>query len=446
MRALRQIGGIALQTLRAGRRSRGFPVLLALLVATALVLPHSLRGDGSAAGSFELAVRYTLGGVLFVLTLVCAASGSGAVSVDRKKRILSLTLVKPVGAPVLFLGKWLGIVLLNAVLLALAYVLVLVPLCWRNAPDGTPLKSRMVCRTVIGAELADAKELARPVFEELKKQGKLPQHLTEQQAFREEVRRIENAYDVAHAGESITWTFHAPAQGGAQRMGLRLTLDQQWGQIGEVVGTVSVRPGHVKEWADEIPVTAALRNEIEVAFPRCEPGTGGTLHVRFTNVSTSNSGPVLIHPRRGVALLLYGRSFIGNALRAYAVQTAVLAAFAAVGVMLGSALSFPVASFAVVVLYFLVVISPALAEEEIYLDDGEQPGFFLRSGHFITVALRDSFTPLLAPEPLARLTAGDQLRGRDVCRALAAGGLLFPFLSLLLMHGVMKVRVSQEDE
>ena len=120
-----RIAGIFLQTLRAGLRMRGFWVWVALLVATAIALPRGLRGDGTVEGGYDVIVRYTLGLTAFVLALAASATGAASMASDRRSGVLALTLVKPVRSAELFVGKWLGVLALNALILALIYAVVL---------------------------------------------------------------------------------------------------------------------------------------------------------------------------------------------------------------------------------------------------------------------------------------------------------------------------------
>ncbi len=442
---MRQVLGIFVQTLRAGLRMRGFWVLVALLVAIGFGLPRGLRGDGTVEGSYDVIVRYTLGLVAFVLVMVGAASGAGTLAADRRTGVLALTLVKPVRGVSLFIGKWLGVLALNALLLALAYAVVLTPLRFGAAENGEKFSTRMISNTVIGATLPSAKETARAMLDHARREGMLPTNVSERVIYKDLLQRTEQAYDVANSGESLTWNFdigHALRPG--EKIGLRVQFDQQWGQMGEAKGVVDIRPRGTNEWFVAMSVEGAMLQEVEVPFATTHLVGHSQFEVRFTNAGAEHAEPVLIHPRRGVALLIYDQNFGANVARAYAVQLALIGVFIALGVVLGSAFSLPVASFVAVVIYVLVMISPALTDD-IYEpgDDEEKPSLFLRAGQNVTLAFQKSFSPLLAPEPLSKLTNGDKISASMLSQSLIIGFVLFPGVAMLLMHVILRRRVSQ---
>ncbi|MCL1887478.1 MAG: ABC transporter permease subunit [Kiritimatiellaeota bacterium] len=440
MTALVQTAGIFLQALRANLRGRGAWVLPALLAANALLLPRALRGDGTVEAGYTLAVRYTLGFTAFVLAIKGAASGAAAMASDRRSGALALTLAKPARAAALFAGKWLGALAACALMLAASHALVLLPL--RLNPETA---ARMASRGVVGATLAPARDVARAAFERMRREGTLPEGVPEREVLRDLARQAGQGYDVAGGGESIEWRFDLPRplKPGAE-IGLRVTFDQQWGMIGAARGSVALRPAGAEGWAAEATVEGAVLQEVEAPFKGFDPAGCKAFEARFTNLGGEDAEPVLIHPGRGVALLVYGGNFWANAVRAYALQLALVAVFTALGVALGAAFSMPVAVFAATVLYVLSMIAPALAEED-FVDEDEKPGFLTRAGRGVTTALQKGFDPLVSPEPLARLTRGEKIPAGVLAQSLGAGFFVFPGLALLVFCGILKLRDSQED-
>jgi len=438
--------GILLQTLRANLRGRGAWVLPALLVASALLLPRALRGDGTVEAGYNLAVRYTLGLAAFALAIAGASAGASAMATERRSGALALTLVKPVRAVPLFAGKWLGVLAFCALLLALAHALVLLPLRFGTTDSGERYATRMVSRETQGATLVSARVAAREALEHMRRSGTLPADVPERVLMKELVRQAAQGYDAAGGGESIVWRFDFPrALKPGAKMGVRLVFDQQWGMLGDARGNVALRATGEREWAFEKTVEGAVLQEVEVWFGEFDPAGRSAFEARFTNTGAENAEAVLIHPGRGVALLVHGQNFWANAARAYAMQLALIAVFIALGVMLGAAFSMPVAAFAATVLYVLSMIAPALADEMYQDDEEEKPGFFLRAGEVITLGLQKGLEPLVAPEPLTKLTRGEKISPGLLGKSLAVGMLFFPGVALLIFHGILRLRASQED-
>jgi hypothetical protein len=333
-----------------------------------------------------------------------------------------------------------------AILLAFAHALTLLPLRFGAAPNGERYADRMVSRETRGATLAPAQDVARVALERMRREGTLPKDVPEREVFKELVKQARQGYDAAAGGESIEWRFDFPrALKPGASMGARLVFDQQWGMLGDARGTVALRPAGAGEWAREIEVAGAVLQEVEVWFEGFDPAGHSAFEARFTNTGGEGAESVLIHPGRGVSLLVRGQSFWANAARAYALQLALIAVFTALGVMLGAAFSMPVAAFAATVLYVLSMIAPALAEEIYPDDEDEKPGVLLRAGQAVTLSLQKGLDPLVSPEPLTRLTRGEKIPTPMLAQALALGLLVFPCAALLVFGGVLRLRASQED-
>lgn len=132
---MKTIFAIARLTLRTAVRSR-ILVLLGLLVVIGVVgLPFVLKSDGTLFGQTQLFLNYALGLTAALLSLAAVWSGAGAVSREVESRQIHLVVTKPVHAAQLWLGKWLGLMIMNAALVALAGALVYGGLLWTLRPD-----------------------------------------------------------------------------------------------------------------------------------------------------------------------------------------------------------------------------------------------------------------------------------------------------------------------
>ena len=95
-------------------RGRTLWTLLAAVAAIHFLLPGIVRSDGTDAGAFEMLVRVVCGSVY---ALVCVASlsiGGGMFAKEREDDMLSQSLVRPVSAFSVAVGRWLAIELLFA--------------------------------------------------------------------------------------------------------------------------------------------------------------------------------------------------------------------------------------------------------------------------------------------------------------------------------------------
>jgi len=94
-----------------------FIVLLAAMLA---VLPFVNEGDGTLAGQIRTFLDYGTGGAAFLLSVVTIFLAAGVVSGDVREQYIFTVAVKPLARWKYILGRWLGVVLLDAVLLAVS--------------------------------------------------------------------------------------------------------------------------------------------------------------------------------------------------------------------------------------------------------------------------------------------------------------------------------------
>src|ERR1051326_3852993 len=135
---MRRVVAIAWLTWKAAVRFRLFLVVLVLLLAAVVALPLLIKDDGTAQGFTQILMTYTLSAVSALLGLSTLWVSCGTLARDIEECQIQVVAVKPIGRWQIWLGKWLGILSLNAVLLLMAggsiYGLVL----WRAsrlAPD-----------------------------------------------------------------------------------------------------------------------------------------------------------------------------------------------------------------------------------------------------------------------------------------------------------------------
>lgn len=122
---------IARLTFMAAFRFRLVPVLLVLLLGAVLLLPAVIKDDGTARGLTQIVLTYNLGLITAVLGLTTLWLACGTLAREIEECQIQLVAVKPVARWQIWLGKWLGILLLNALMLAMSTAVVYVQLQWR---------------------------------------------------------------------------------------------------------------------------------------------------------------------------------------------------------------------------------------------------------------------------------------------------------------------------
>src|SRR5512144_1237897 len=118
-------------TWKAAFRFRLFIVIAVLLLASVVGLPILIKDDGTARGFTQIILTYTLSVITALLGLSTLWLSCGTLARDIEECQVQVVAVKPVARWQIWFGKWLGIVSLNASLLALAGVCVFALLQWR---------------------------------------------------------------------------------------------------------------------------------------------------------------------------------------------------------------------------------------------------------------------------------------------------------------------------
>jgi hypothetical protein len=122
---------IAWLTWKAALRFRLFLVIAVLLLGAVIGLPLLIKDDGTARGFTQILLTYTLSAITVLLGLSTLWLSCGTLARDIEECQIQVVAVKPVGRWQIWLGKWLGIVSLNAALLAIAGGSVYGLLLWR---------------------------------------------------------------------------------------------------------------------------------------------------------------------------------------------------------------------------------------------------------------------------------------------------------------------------
>ncbi len=115
-----RVWAVARYTLAQCLRTKVAAVFIVLLAGALVALPFTLKGDGTLAGQIRTFLAYSTSATAVLLSLVTILLGVGVVAGDVKGKHVFLLASKPVGRSQYILGRWLGIVLLNAILLAIA--------------------------------------------------------------------------------------------------------------------------------------------------------------------------------------------------------------------------------------------------------------------------------------------------------------------------------------
>ncbi len=159
-------------TCRAAMRSHIFHLLLFLLILTIVILPNTVLGDGTASGYIQVSLKYCLGAIGFILSLSTIWVSCFTLSSDLETYQIHMVLTKPVSRVKVWIGKWLGVVLMHGMLLLVSSGIVYGLILWQfyNKPFSPEEKARIENEVLVGRRvfLPDLPDIDAKVKEEFK--------------------------------------------------------------------------------------------------------------------------------------------------------------------------------------------------------------------------------------------------------------------------------------
>lgn len=386
---LSKLFAIAGLTLRAAIRSRVFALLVAIVALCIAGLPFALKSDGTAPGQAQLFIHYALGLTVTLLSIAAMWSAAGAVSLEVTGRQMHALVTKPVHAAEIWLGKWLGLMAINLVMLVLAGGLMYGLLQWtthRNFPapeDQARLREEVLtANSLIAPEQAAAKSPSS------------------------EAKRVMLAVP---PGGTESWTFRAPKN---IRPGEALFLQFRFAT--SLIARQQPVTGLWLITADDTAnphralgsYTPQVRHTLKL--PSAKPGQ--LLTVTYKNVEQAAPATVLFARDTGAQLLIRESGFEGNLLRALLLALAQLAFFTALGLTAGALFSFPVAVFTALAYLFIIGLSGLIGNEPAIIADDLSPAWLAGALNAATAGIfqmANWITPPLAKfEPLNFLPTG----------------------------------------
>ncbi len=368
---MQRIFAIAWLTWKAALRFKLFLVIAALLLAAGVGLPVLSKDDGTARGFTQILLTYTLSAITGLLGLSTLWLSCGTLARDIEECQIQVVATKPIARWQIWLGKWLGIVALNAALLAISGACVFGLLQWRAAklPAAEQKTLREQVLVARGSawppnHAADIDTQTRQLLQdrlkarpELANSTDLPE--VEQQ-IREQVRA---AYQIVPPQAYRIWQVDLSAQKDSLRdrpLQLRVKFNTATGSAGGTFAGLwqAGNPQKTQVWQSE-PMSLAPDTYHEFEIPANLIDDKGMLDIAFLN---ANATSLLFPIEDGVEVLYPEGGFAPNFARGLGIIFCWMALLAAIGLMAASFLSFPVAAFFSMAVLAVVLSSGTLAD------------------------------------------------------------------------------------
>ena len=376
-------------TWKAAFRFRLFLVVAVLLLGSVVGLPLLIKDDGTARGFTQILLTYTLGTISALLGLSTLWLACGTLARDIEECTVQVVAIKPIARWQIWLGKWLGIMSLNAALLTLAGGSVYGLLQWRATR--LPADQQTILRNEVLVSRGSAKppdvdkeiqaETDRLLRDRLQKNPDTRANIPE--ARKQILEQVKAELQVVPPGYMHIWEVNlgmakplAPGQPVYLRVKFNAADKSPSGTF-EGRWRVGV-PRKTPLWQSEVMSLAPdTFHEFEVP-PNCDEK--GVLTVSFLNANDT----ALLFPLEDGLEVLYRQGGFGlNFVRGLGIIFCWMALLATLGLASASLLSFPVAAF-----FSLGVLTLALASGTISnaVSEGTLMGFnseTSRMGHSV---------------------------------------------------------------
>ncbi|MEI8291065.1 MAG: ABC transporter permease [Verrucomicrobiota bacterium] len=366
---MQRIFAITWLTWKAALRFKLFLVIAVLLIAAVVGLPLVIEDDGTARGFTQIILTYTLSAITGLLGLSTLWLACGTLARDIEECQMQVVATKPIARWQIWLGKWLGIVSLNAALLVISGACVFGLLQWRAGK--LPAAEQKVLREQVLVARGSAKEPVNPSEFEAETEQILQKRLKSSPVEKvdlPEVRRqireqVKGALQIVPPSYQRTWQIDlGSARNYLSGRPLQLRVKFNAAQK-SASGTYAALwqiglPEKTKFWRSQ-PMSLAPDTFHEFEIPPDLFDAKGVLTIVFVN---PNQTALLFPLDEGMEVLYPEGGFALNFARGLGIIFCWMALLAALGLMAASFLSFPVATFFALAMLLVVLSSGTLAE------------------------------------------------------------------------------------
>jgi hypothetical protein len=347
-----RIAAVMALTWKAAFRFRLFIVIAVLLLGAVVALPILIKDDGTAQGFTQILITYTLTAIAALLGLSTLWLACGTLARDIEECQLQVVAVKPIARWQIWLGKWLGIMSLNAALLALAGGSVYGLLLWRA--NRLPAEQQQVLRSEVLVARGSVKppDVGKEIDEETDKLlkerlAKNPATTADLKDVRKQIReQVKAEFEVVPPGYMHLWQVELGAAKDYLRdkpLQLRIKFNSaDRSPSGTFSGIWRIGVPQKTELYQSEEMSLAPDTFHEFRIPSNLFDEKGVLTVQFLNI---NNTALLFPGDEGFEVLYPQGSFGPNFIRALGIIFCWMGLLAALGLAAASFLSFPVAAF-----------------------------------------------------------------------------------------------------
>jgi len=441
---MRSIWAVAVNTIRQALRMKVAAVFTVMLIVLLPVMGHVMTGDGTLKGKLQTFVNYSLSLTTFLLCLLTIVVSTYSLAYDIKQKQIYTVITKPLRRFQLILGKLLGLILLDAVLLTLfallIYLITIYTPKFANTTEQELAQAKdefYTARASLVPQEADVSEEVRQTYKKLEQKGQLPTEMTYEQIIESLTDDFKKWKRAVVPGQQLVWNFeNIKNVDPNQNLFIRYKYDTSSNPPdSQVLGKWSV--GDDRQIRMKTPIYRVDRKELidtfhEIQIPADAVADDGYIAVGFYNDPQFNRDTVIIFPPKdGFELLYKADTFTANFIKAVFLIFFRLFFLACMGLLTSTFLSFPVAVLLSLVIFFTSSISSFCFYSFEFLSKNLSSVYYYTIRPIISLLPQfDKFTPadFLVPARLLSWSLLAKIAGLMVC----IKAVLLLLLSLLI--------------
>jgi ABC-type multidrug transport system fused ATPase/permease subunit len=367
-------------TIKNALRSHIFQLLMLLLLLCIFLIPNTIVGDDTAHGYIQIALKYSLGTVSFVLSLSAIWLGCFLMCGDTENYQLHMVVSKPISRVTIWLGKYCGILLIHVFLMVFACTIIYATVLWQFNQQGfsDQEKARIQNEVLVGRRVfyPNQPNIHQEAFKKLEAQNaekiaKGQKIDTSPATQRRELRMIQN--DILRNigeikyGASRSWEYSNLPTGMDENRPVFLRFRTYVNKVSSedqrmtrgmwaVWVAAPVKPEDknrpVEQQFYQVPLSSQPEQFLTGVFHEkvlkatCIQDSG-KVKIAFLNVDPKASG-LFFQPKDGPKLLIKISGFTQNFFRGMIVMFIQLAVLAGLACAAASAMSMPTAVFIVI--------------------------------------------------------------------------------------------------
>jgi len=370
-------------------------VFLILLLILLPVMGFSATGDGTLKGRLQTFVSYGLSLTSILLCLLTIIISIYSVTSDIEQRQIYTVITKPIRRFQFLLGKLLGVVILDVILLglfsAIIYTITIYTPQFFNASETERIQANnefFTARAALTVPEVDVSQDVENIYKKLEVSNELPDNVPRDEIIAELTKQQQLVKRAAAVGYELLWEFdNVKPRDPNERLFIRFKYDVPvTPPDSQVYGLWTVGDYRQIKYGmkpDILPYIFERKDPVrkfcEIEVPADAVAKDGYLAVGFFNVPLNNTA--VIFPPDGIEVLYKADTFTGNFVRAVLLILLRLIFLACLGILTSTFLSFPVA-----ILLCLVLFSTASVS-----------GFVIESFNFLSKNLSGAYSYTIKP-------------------------------------------------